>query len=264
MSSTSKRSKPNLDPEPKPPQNPNFSPSKTPKSYDPMPDDVSARRRKRKESAASGEKSSDSKKQARSDADAVAVLRGMIDFRARTGAIPTRAAMDAFYNSIQSSLSTPLTKEKLYNKIRHLRHKFNHSDPDDRGIVYELSAEAWGPSSEQKKPKKKAKISDEMNKETKTSKNGTVYKESVKKEENEEESNGDEDELGIESDSFPFLIHEVTKYWKANGLSVAWLESALKLVKPSKATPLEAKWRKLSIQEMKSQAAWLDMFGSLL
>lgn len=249
---------------------------------------ASPSRRKRKQPA---DASSVAKKPRPSDADAVTILRGVLDFRARTGANPTLTTMDAFYDSIRGSLPSPaLTKDKVYNKLRHLRYKFQHAspNPDPHGgggggggsdLVYELSADVWGGLlSVEPKPKKikkeseKNKIhkSDVKNEDGKNEANEAEKMEREKEdveqplEEVEEEEEEEEEIRGIGTDSFPILIHEVTKYWKEKGLSTVSLEASLKLVRPSKARPVEEKWRKLMGKEMKSRTKMFEVLGSLL
>lgn len=257
------------------------------------PSAASRSRRKRKHPA---DASSVAKRLRPSDADAVTILRGVLDFRARTGANPTLTTMDSFYDSIRGSLPSPaLTKDKVYNKLRHLRYKFQHSSPNPdpyahqggggggggggSDLVYELSADVWGglPSVELKP--KKIKKESEKNKihksDVKNVDGENVANEAEKMErekedveqpleEVEEEEEEEEEIRGIGTDSFPILIHEVTKYWKEKGLSTVSLEASLKLVRPSKARPVEEKWRKLMGKEMKSRTKLFEVLGSLL
>nr|XP_010926423.3 smoothelin-like [Elaeis guineensis] len=177
------------------------------------------------------------------DDNAVALLRAAIDFRSRTGSIPLASHMSAFYDSAKASLLTPLTKDQVYNKLRHLRQKFQKAGPPgsgpNDGLVHELCAELWGgeDNKDVSKDRKKA------NKGTLVVavENGVAADE--EEEEPEEEVDGEE-RGGGGPDSLPYVSSAAAEHWKANGLcGVSW-EVGLKRMDSSKARSLEEKWRR--------------------
>ncbi|WOL12892.1 hypothetical protein Cni_G21660 [Canna indica] len=104
------------------------------------------RKHKAQEHPSGGEKSpgSGQKRSSKSSSDHPTILRGALEFRNRTGQAPTKSNMDAFYDSVKDSLPNPLSKNQLYNKLRTIRHNFNHSaDDDDDDLVLKLAAELW-------------------------------------------------------------------------------------------------------------------------
>ncbi|RWV83635.1 hypothetical protein GW17_00054731 [Ensete ventricosum] len=168
------------------------------------------------------------------DADSVALLRGVLEFHHRTGLLPTKSNMPAFYESVRGWLRAPLTQDQVYNKLRHLRHKFSQTaasghGPHD-GILYELAAKIW-PADEEKKDKK----------------------EENKKQQEENDTDDDEHEEQ----------EETAEHWKAHSLSNASLEVGLKLLNPSKAKALEGKWKRLLDDEMKFQADWFKAYRDI-
>ncbi|XP_008782236.2 uncharacterized protein LOC103701824 isoform X1 [Phoenix dactylifera] len=197
------------------------------------------------------------------DENAVALLRAAIDFRSRTGSIPLPANMSAFYDSVKASLPTPLTKEQVCNKLRHLRQKFQKAGPSgsgpNDGLVHELCIELWA-----------AEDNKDVTKDQKKDKKGTLVVavengEAADEEEEEPEEEGDgEERVGGVPDSLPYVRSAVAEHWKANGLwGVSW-EVGLKRMDSSKARALEEKWRRQLGDEMRFQMDWCKTSREIL
>ncbi|KAM0952678.1 putative transcription factor GeBP family [Dioscorea sansibarensis] len=82
------------------------------------------------------------------DADEIALLKGVLAFRDRTGAVPAAQTIHSFYDSIKDSVSAPLDPSQAYNKIRrlkalHLNNRRSGLTPHD-AMIYELCSEIWG------------------------------------------------------------------------------------------------------------------------
>ncbi|KAG1330701.1 putative STOREKEEPER protein [Cocos nucifera] len=230
-----------------------------------MPDDPSAaspsrksdRKRKARDFSddeAPAAKSPQASQRRLADDNAVALLRAAIDFRSRTGSIPLPSHMPAFYDSAKASLPTPLTKDQVYNKLRHLRQKFQKAGPPgsgpNDGLVHELCTELWG-----------AEDNKDVNKDQKKASKGTLVVAvengvaADEEEEPEEEGDGEEREGGG-PDSLPYVSSAVAEHWKANGTcGVSW-EVGLKRMDSSKARSLEEKWRRQLGDEMRLQMDW--------
>ncbi|KAH7655669.1 GLABROUS1 enhancer-binding protein family protein [Dioscorea alata] len=82
------------------------------------------------------------------DADEIALLKAVLAFRDKTGAVPAAQTIHSFYDSIKDSVSAPLDPSQAYNKIRRLKafHLNNHrSGPTPHNaVIYELCSEIWG------------------------------------------------------------------------------------------------------------------------
>ncbi|XP_008802063.1 uncharacterized protein LOC103716014 [Phoenix dactylifera] len=250
--------------------------SKPPKLDAVMPDDPSSdpaspsrksdRKRKARdlsEEEPSG-KSSQAGQRRLADDNAVAVLRAAVDFRSATGSIPLPSNMGIFYDFVKASLPTPLTKEQVYNKLRHLRHKFQKSGPPgsgpNDGLVHDLCTEVWGAvdKKDDNKEEKKAKEGTPVA----AIKNGHAAPVAA---EEEEEQQGDGEERGVHGlDSLLYVSTAAAEHWKANELwGVSW-EAGLKRMDPSKARVLEEKWRRQLGDEMKHQMEWSKTSRELL
>ncbi|EHA8588543.1 putative STOREKEEPER protein [Cocos nucifera] len=209
-------------------------------------------------------KSSQAGQRRLADDNAVALLRAAIDFRSGTGSIPLPSNMGIFHEFVKASLPTPLSKEQVYNKLRHLRRKFQKSGPvgsgPNDGLVHDLSTEVWG-----------AVDKKDYNKEEKKAKEGTpvaVIKNgdaATVAAEEEEQQQGVEEERGVHGlDSLPYVSSAAAEHWKENGLwGVSW-EAGLKRMDPSKARVLEEKWRRQLGDEMKLQMDWSKTSRELL
>ncbi|XP_042376172.1 GLABROUS1 enhancer-binding protein-like 1 [Zingiber officinale] len=97
---------------------------------------------KRKRQRVRGDDSNSSQRSSKSDH--VAILRAAIEFRNQTGENPTKAKMPAFYEFVKTSLAEPLSQEQISNRLRHIRHRFIHSDMDNtEDTVLKLAGQLW-------------------------------------------------------------------------------------------------------------------------
>ncbi|CAD5177801.1 unnamed protein product [Musa acuminata subsp. malaccensis] len=247
---------------------------------DPPPDDPKDRRKRKaggpaaENSPGAGSARSNPGQRRVVDDDSVALLRGVLEFRHRTGLLPTKSNMPAFYESVSRLLRAPLTKDQVYNKLRHLRHKFSQTaasghGPHD-GILHELAAKIW-PADEEKMDKKEEDKKQQQENDTDDDEHEEQAEsqdaEMEREDEHEEKEGRDEEEQRGGCESYPYLAHAAAEHWKAHSLSNASLEVGLKLLNPSKAKALEGKWKRLLDDEMKFQADWFkacrDIFALL-
>lgn len=86
-----------------------------------------------------------------SEDDEIAILKGMIDYAAKTGGDPAVADMNAFYDFIKKSLHIDATKTQLSDKVRrlkkkygnNLKKKYNPTKPHELE-AFQLSKKIWG------------------------------------------------------------------------------------------------------------------------
>ncbi|KAK3041898.1 hypothetical protein RJ639_002180 [Escallonia herrerae] len=88
--------------------------------------------------------------------DEIAVLKGMIEYRAKKGADPVADHMNAFYGFIKKSLHFDCSKTQLADKVRRLKNKYvNNARKEKKGKgrtfskaheqkTYEISKDIWG------------------------------------------------------------------------------------------------------------------------
>ncbi|CAL9117722.1 unnamed protein product [Musa textilis] len=107
-----------------------------------------------------GEKGSNSGRKRSNEsaaADYAAILRGAIEFRDQTGLAPTKSNLAPFYEFVKGSLPDILSPDQVFNRLRHIRHKYNHSAADaGDDLVLKLAAKLW-PEEEVKKGNKEGK-----------------------------------------------------------------------------------------------------------
>lgn len=75
--------------------------------------------------------------------DEIAILKGMIDFTAKTGAGPAVANMNEFHDFIKKSLQIGASKTQLSDKVRRLKKKINPTKPHEMA-AFQLSKRIWG------------------------------------------------------------------------------------------------------------------------
>ncbi|CAD5177443.1 unnamed protein product [Musa acuminata subsp. malaccensis] len=118
------------------------------------------RKRKAGEHPGDGEKGSNSGRKRSNEssaADYAAILRGAIEFRDQTGLAPTKSNLAPFYEFVKGYLSDILSPGQVFNRLRHIRHKYNHSAADTGDdLVLKLAAKLW-PEEEVKKDNKEGK-----------------------------------------------------------------------------------------------------------
>ncbi|CAL9092415.1 unnamed protein product [Musa acuminata var. zebrina] len=118
------------------------------------------RKRKAGEHPGDGEKGSNSGRKRSNEssaADYAAILRGAIEFRDQTGLAPTKSNLAPFYEFVKGYLTDILSPGQVFNRLRHIRHKYNHSAADTGDdLVLKLAAKLW-PEEEVKKDNKEGK-----------------------------------------------------------------------------------------------------------
>ncbi|URE13509.1 hypothetical protein MUK42_22829 [Musa troglodytarum] len=118
------------------------------------------RKRMAGEHPGDGEKGSNSGRKRSNEssaADYAAILRGAIEFRDQTGLAPTKSNLAPFYEFVKGSLPDILSPDQVFNRLRHIRHKYNHSAADaGDDLVLKLAAKLW-PEEEVKKGNKEGK-----------------------------------------------------------------------------------------------------------
>ncbi|CAL9087728.1 unnamed protein product [Musa acuminata var. zebrina] len=218
--------------------------------------------RKRKPREFAGRNSSSLRqKKVWSEPDEIALLKGALAFRSRTGALPKQPTMFPFFASIKSAIGPHLTAEQVGYKLKRLKSKFVHSanagppvsaTAHDRRI-YELSTEIW--SEEVKQADGDAEEDG----------NGDVAAAADGDDDDEEEEEEEEEDAVVEDDKYPFIREAALEYWKVNGrcLSGVLLEKGLKLIDPSKGVVLEEKLRKQCAAEMELWTKRLDLLKEI-
>ncbi|CAL9117929.1 unnamed protein product [Musa textilis] len=127
---------------------------------DPSAAAAKGRKRKAGEHPGDGEKGSNSGRKRSNEssaADYAAILRGAIEFRDQTGLAPTKSNLAPLYEFVKGSLPDILSPDQVFNRLRHIRHKYNHSAADaGDDLVLKLAAKLW-PEEEVKKGNKEGK-----------------------------------------------------------------------------------------------------------
>ncbi|RZS08930.1 hypothetical protein BHM03_00039968 [Ensete ventricosum] len=152
------------------------------------------RKRKAGELPGDGEKGSNSGRKRSNEssaADYAAILRGAIEFRDQTGLAPTKSNLAPFYEFVKGFLPDTLSPDQVFNKLRHIRHKYNHSAADTGDdLVLKLAAKLW-PEEEVKKgnkettnPKKENKHNSVALEEDRDVEKGNKEEKNPRKEEN--------------------------------------------------------------------------------
>ncbi|KAL6861221.1 hypothetical protein ACP4OV_016921 [Aristida adscensionis] len=195
-----------------------------------------------------------------SDADEVALLKGAIAFKARTGFAPRLPDMVDLFESLRGSVAPHLDQAKVYYKLKRLKSKFQHSAPGANSSRHELrvrdlSADLWG-----------AELAAPIE-------NNADAEEEEEVEEEVEEGDAVERYTGgdvIVAARMPIVSEVLGDYWRLNGraLSGVSLEKGLAQLGLEEAESAEAKWRRQLEAEMRTQMRRQDLgkevFGLLM
>ncbi|KAK3188168.1 hypothetical protein Dsin_027729 [Dipteronia sinensis] len=208
-----------------------------------------------------------------SEDDEIAVLKGMIEFSTKKGVDPNQD-MNAFHDFIKKSLHIDVSRTQLVDKIRRLRKKYENNL--SRGIkkgevrtfskpheqkAYDLSKKVWGgeggvletPSKSNGKARK-----------TQTQRGSSKQLAASKV----ESVNGPKDVEKMEVDNDKELSLktpvDVEKFLFDNSLGVAGFEdyvvkNGLTVIRGSKKTELEQRWKKLHIAQLELYVERIDL-----
>ncbi|EXB31415.1 hypothetical protein L484_014842 [Morus notabilis] len=172
-----------------------------------------------------------------SEDDEIAILKGMIDYAAKTGADAAVADMNAFYDFIKKSLHIDATKTQLSDKVRrlkkkyvnNLKKKYNPTKPHELE-AFQLSKKIWG----SREPKS----------------NGTAKSNQKGKSELllSPAAPAEIETTAIDRKAGPSAsLSELIRFDKS--LPEHVVKQGLDLISESKKAELEAKWRMLHIAE---------------
>lgn len=186
-----------------------------------------------------------------SEDDEIAILQGMLDYRAKKKADPI-ADLNDFHEFIKKSIHIDVSKTQLQDKIRRLKKKYkNNSSKENKGkykvpskahehTAYELSKKVWGQEGNALSPKP----------------NGTAAKGSKTKISAALGTKGDEMEVPVNEDNkLGGVKGEEGNKDIHIGLGDqrfdSWIaEEGWKMMKGEKREEMEEKWKKLRLKEV--------------
>ncbi|KAF4389943.1 hypothetical protein CsatB_029526 [Cannabis sativa] len=185
-----------------------------------------------------------------SEDDEIVILKGISDYAAKKGSIPSAADMHAFQDFIKKSLQIDFTKAQLSDKLRRLKKKYENNASRKKynptklheKEVFELSKKIWGGG-------EKLVVKAEQPKA-----NGTGTARSSKALASPQNlsspSLGPAEDL-LSSPKLGLMEELLSSPSLGNfGLSEHILSKGLELVPESKRAELDAKWKKIHMAEM--------------
>ncbi|PRQ52882.1 putative transcription factor GeBP family [Rosa chinensis] len=260
--------------------------SKRPAESDPTPKDS----RKKKKGANGGDDEDTKKGRLWGEDDEIAILKGMIDFKAKKGIDPS-SNMGAFHEFLKRSLKADVSKNQLMDKARRLKKKYHtnaEKGENGEGPVFskahelksfDLSKKIWGAEANggddsaknsRKKPRKSAKANNNNNNNSSTvlalPVSDAAAERSVEKKVKVEEMNvANGGVKAAESDDFWSKYPSLSDSLQLANCSSRWegLERVMIQKMPSigssKAKELDDRWRKLQVLEMELTVKKLDL-----
>ncbi|TYG99976.1 hypothetical protein ES288_A10G237800v1 [Gossypium darwinii] len=192
-----------------------------------------------------------------SEDDEIALLKGMLDYSAKTGADP-HADMNGFYDFVKKSIHTNVSKVQLMDKVRRLKKKFkNNVGKNKKGEdptfskaheqkAFELSKKIWGVSGKVESSTAKSNGKAKGNNKAVAALKAELPSSSDKKTDNAVPIEVD----NVVSKSSSSLLD---MKFSVSDTEVGVVKVGLDMVDGEKKAALEAKWRKL-------QMAQLDLF----
>ncbi|KAK2642470.1 hypothetical protein Ddye_024233 [Dipteronia dyeriana] len=197
-----------------------------------------------------------------SEDDEIAVLKGMIEFSTKKGVDPSQD-MNAFHDFIKKSLHIDVSRTQLVDKIRRLRKKYENnleraikkgevrtfSKPHEQK-AYDLSKKVWGGEGGEVETARKTQNHRGSSKQLAASKVESV--------------NGPKDVEKMDVDNDKELSLDVEKFLFDNSLGVAGFEdyvvkNGLAVIRGSKKTELEQRWKKLHIAQLELYVERIDL-----
>ncbi|KAL6143846.1 hypothetical protein ACLB2K_054541 [Fragaria x ananassa] len=259
------------------------APAKRAAESDPNPKDS---KKKKKGSNGSGE-DEETKKAGRlwGEDDEIAILEGMIEFKAKNGTDPS-SNMGAFHEFLRRSLKAVVNKNQLMDKARRLKKKYYLPNAADKGEnvfskahelkLVDLSNKIWGVEANgggdggknsKKKPRKSAKAVAVDNSASPVLALPVSYVPAEKSAEKKVEKKAEMNNVangGMEAESddlfwskYPFL-RDSLRFGKWDGLELV-LMHGMPSIGSSKAKELDDRWRKLQVSEMELVAKKLAL-----
>ncbi|KAM5580742.1 STOREKEEPER protein [Rosa sericea] len=260
--------------------------SKRPAESDPTPKDS---KKKKGASGGGGGDDEDTKKgRLWGEDDEIAILKGMIDFKAKKGIDPS-SNMGAFHEFLKRSLKADVSKNQLMDKTRRLKKKYhtnaekgeNGEDPvfskAHESKSFDLSKKIWGAEANggddsaknsKKKPRKSAKANNNNNNSSTVLAlpvSDAAAERSVEKKVKVEEMNVANGGVKAEPDDFWSKHPSLSDSLRLGNCSSRWegLERVMSQKMPSigssKAKELDDRWRKLQVLEMELSVKKLDL-----
>ncbi|KAK2644261.1 hypothetical protein Ddye_019456 [Dipteronia dyeriana] len=208
-----------------------------------------------------------------SEDDEIAVLKGMIEFSTKKGVDPNQD-MNAFHDFIKKSLHVDVSRTQLVDKIRRLRKKYENNL--ERGIkkgevrtfskpheqkAYDLSKKVWGSEGGvvETASKSNGKARKTQNQRGSSKQLAASKVESVNGPKDVEKMDVDNDkELSLKTPV------DVEKFLFDSSLGVAGFEdyvvkNGLAVIRGSKKTELEQRWKKLHIAQLELYVERIDL-----
>ncbi|KAI9198562.1 hypothetical protein LWI28_018220 [Acer negundo] len=208
-----------------------------------------------------------------SEDDEIVVLKGMIEFSTKKGVDPNQD-MNAFHDFIKKSLHIDVSRTQLVDKIRRLRKKYENNL--ERGIkkgevrtfskpheqkAYDLSKKVWGSEGGvlETASKSNGKARKTQNQRGSSKQLAASKVESINGPKDVEKMDVDNDkELSLKTPV------DVEKFLFDNSLGVTGFEdyvvkNGLAVIKGSKKTELEQRWKKLHIAQLELYVERIDL-----
>ncbi|KAL6140093.1 hypothetical protein ACLB2K_058394 [Fragaria x ananassa] len=266
------------------------APAKRAAESDPNPKDSKKKKKKKKGSSGSGE-DEETKKAGRlwGEDDEIAILEGMIEFKAKNGTDPS-SNMGAFHEFLRRSLKADVNKNQLMDKARRLKKKYYlpnaNKGENGEGPLFskahelklvDLSNKIWGVEANgggggggknsKKKPRKSAKAVAVDNSASPVLALPVSYVPAEKSAEKKVEKKAEMNNVangGMEAESdevfwskYPFL-RDSLRFGKWDGLEMVLMQG-MPSIGSSKAKGLDDRWRKLQVLEMELVAKKLAL-----
>ncbi|MFQ6646700.1 hypothetical protein Gotur_019984 [Gossypium turneri] len=189
-----------------------------------------------------------------SEDDEIALLKGMLDYSAKTGADP-HTDMNGFYDFVKKSIHTNVSKVQLMDKVRRLKKKFkNNVGKNKKGEdptfskaheqkAFELSKKIWGVS---------GKVESSTAKSNGKAKGNNKVVAALKAELPSSSDRKTDNAVPIEVDNVVSKSSSslLDMKFSVSDTEVGVVKIGLDMVDGEKKAALEAKWRKLQMAQL--------------
>ncbi|KAI3955419.1 hypothetical protein MKW98_018520 [Papaver atlanticum] len=240
----------------------------------------SAKRRKKNNDANAGEESEKKSARVWTEEGEIVLLQGMVDY-IKKGKSPNTDS-NGFYEFIEGSIDSDVSKEQLFSKIRHAKVRYRQNEAKEKsGEVltfskshfencYELSKMIWGAEKKQENDgrKKKGKDGEGETTEVDGARNGKSKSKSKKKKASNDAGVSEKHEESVKVDDVADKLKATVEKEEEEGFGLnelilskeqiirppPGLESFLNrrafgLIDPTKGKTLEKKWKDLQVAE---------------